>query len=372
MASAGPVRADVARRAARGYTAGMAPQPPRAATPPDPKPAPDVAPRFLDAAAVRAATPWPALIAAIAEAFRAPHVAPDRHIHEIAVPGEPEATALLMPAWIEGKVYGVKLANIMPGNGARGLPSVHAVYALFDGRSGAPLAIMDGGEITARRTAATSALVADRLARRDARTLLAVGAGRIARLAVEAHGAVRDYARVAIWAREPARAAAAAAALSATLGRPVEAAADLDAAVAEADVISAATLSEAPLIRGARLKPGCHLDLVGAFRPSMRECDAEAVRRARVFIDTLGGAQAEAGDLIRAEAEGAFRWADVAGDLVAIASGAAGRRGDAEITLFKSVGAAIEDLAAARLVRAADDATRRDAAPPGPARQGAP
>jgi ornithine cyclodeaminase/alanine dehydrogenase-like protein (mu-crystallin family) len=300
-----------------------------------------------DNLAIEAATPWPRLIEALKAAFASPHRAPDRHIHEIEVPGAPPATALLMPAWIEGEVYGVKLANIFPGNGALGLPAVSSMYVLFDGQTGQLKATMDGGALTLRRTAATSALASTYLSRPDSRRLLMVGTGRMAPMLIAAHRAVRPIETVFVWGRDRAR--------TATLARQVggEAVAELRSILGEADIVSAATLSRAPLIEGAYLNPGAHLDLVGAYAPSMRETDGEAIARSRVFIDTPGGARAEAGDLIQAIAEGQFDWDQVAGDLAGLVMGRdQGRQGAEEITLFKSVGAAIEDLAAARLVLA--------------------
>ena len=301
--------------------------------------------RSFDGAAVTAATPWPQLLQAIETAFASVHVAPDRHIHGITVPGGEDATALLMPAWIEGAVYGVKLANIFPSNGALGLPAVSAAYVLFDAKTGQFLAMIDGAVLTARRTAATSALASRMLSRPHSSTLLMLGAGRMARLLIEAHRTVRPIARVLVWARRPEQARALA---ESTGGEPI---ASIDDGIAVADIISAATLSKVPLVHGARLRPGTHLDLMGAFTPQMREVDGEAVERATVFIDTLGGAKAEAGDLIQAQAEGRFDWTDVAADLAALVTGShRGRTSNSEITLFKSVGAAIEDLAAAQLV----------------------
>ena len=301
----------------------------------------------FDADAVEAATPWTALIEAIALGFAAPHRAPDRHIHELAVPGAPDATALLMPAWIAGEVYGVKLANIFPGNGAAGLPAVHALYVVFDGRTGAPRATIDGGALTVRRTAATSALAARHLSRPDSRRLLMIGAGRLAPMLIAAHRTVRPITEVVVWARDRGKAARLAGAVGGSVAD------DLDAAVAATDIVSVATLSHEPLVRGAALRAGSHVDLVGAFSPRMRESDGDAISRSSVFIDTEGGARAEAGDLIQAAAESHFAWDDVRADLTALIEGRhPGRTTAEEITLFKSVGAAIEDLAAARLVLA--------------------
>lgn len=305
----------------------------------------------FDAAAVAAATPWPELIEALRTGFTAPHKAPDRHIHEIAVPDAPAATSLLMPAWIEGEIYGVKLANIFPGNGAQGLPSVNSLYVVFDGKTGQLQATMDGSAITGRRTAATSALASTYLSHPDSRRLLVLGAGRMAPLLVAAHAAVRPIAEVSIWARNLEQAERLAEKVGLDNDLAISAISNFDAVVSEADIISSATLSREPLIKGALLRRGTHLDLVGAYTPEMRETDGEAVARAEVFIDTPGGARAEAGDLIQAIAEGQFDWADVRADLGDLCAGRhPGRTDENAITLFKSVGAAIEDLVAARLV----------------------
>lgn len=306
---------------------------------------------YFDAETIAAATPWPALIAAVREAFGRPHVAPDRHIHTIEVPGEVSATALLMPAWIEGEVYGAKLANIFPSNNRRRQPAVNSVYVLFSARTGAPLAIMDGTELTGRRTAAASALMASYLARPDSRNLLIVGTGRLAPLLFEAHCAVRDISSAIIWGRNADTATALAARLSARSAIPVRAEANLETALEAADIVSTATISTSPLVRGRWVRPGTHLDLVGAFRPDMCEVDAEAVHRSEVYVDTLSGAKTEAGDLIQAHDQALFAWQDVKGDMAQLCSGSLRieRKSDS-VTLFKSVGAAIEDLAAAELV----------------------
>ena len=303
----------------------------------------------IDADSIVAATPWPALIDALEEGFASPHRAPGRHIHEIGVPGEAGATVLLMPAWIEGDLYGVKLANVFPSNGARGLPAVSSLYTVFSATTGQLLATLDGGSLTTRRTAAASALASRYLSRADSGTLLIVGAGRMAPMLAAAHCAVRPVSRIAVWARDRRRATE----LADSLG--AERADDLEAAIRAADIVSTATLAHPPLIRGAWLRSGQHIDAIGAFTPDRREIDAEAVARASVFVDTVGGAKAEAGDLIQAITEDRFSWANVRADLAALVTGKhPGRSDDEEITVFKSVGAAIEDLAAARLVLKAE------------------
>ncbi|HUH08146.1 MAG TPA: ornithine cyclodeaminase family protein, partial [Egibacteraceae bacterium] len=252
--------------------------------------------RHLDAAALAALLPPADLIEALRAGFRSGCTLPVRHHHTIPRSGEPDALLLLMPAWTDGGCLGVKISTVFPGNGARGLGAVQGSYVLSSAKTGVAMASMDGLELTLRRTAAASALAASYLAREDAARLLVVGTGNLAPHLARAHAAVRGVARVGVWGRDPAKAAAVAARLRSE-GFDACAEPDLEAAARAADVISCATLSEQPLIRGAWLRPGTHLDLVGAFTPRMRESDDEAVRRAEVFVDTREGAESEAGDL---------------------------------------------------------------------------
>jgi ornithine cyclodeaminase len=217
------------------------------------------------------------------------------------------------------------------------------------GSTGEPLAVIDGRALTLWRTAAASALASSYLARKDASRLLMVGAGALAPYLIEAHTSVRPIAEVLVWNHNPSRAQALAAQLS---GRAysVRAIADLDAGVQGADVISCATLSSTPLVKGAWLQAGAHLDLVGAFTPAMRESDDEAVRRATVYVDTRAGALLEAGDIVQPLAAGVIEPDGIAGDLFDLCRGDAARRTSAhQVTVFKSVGTALEDLAAAAL-----------------------
>jgi ornithine cyclodeaminase len=307
--------------------------------------------RILSADDLADVLTFPRLIEALRKAFRSDVVTPERHHHTIARPGAPAATLLLMPAWTDaaGGYVGVKIASVYPGNAARGLPSVMASYVLMDGDTGAPLALIDGGALTLWRTAAASVLAASYLARPDASRLVMVGAGALAPYLIAAHAGARPVAQVLIWNRNPGRAEKLAASLT---GRTyaVEAVADLEAAVRAADIVSCATLSSEPLVKGDWLQPGAHLDLVGAFTPAMRESDDAAVRRARVYVDTRAGALAEAGDIVQPLKSGVIAEADICGDLFDLCRGAVeGRRSAEEITLFKSVGTALEDLAAASL-----------------------
>jgi ornithine cyclodeaminase len=309
--------------------------------------------RVISAAEVEAALDFDSLVERLRQAFRRDIVVPLRHHHAVATPeGDPEgggATLLLMPAWQAGRHIGIKLVTVFPGNAARDLPTVMGAYLLLDGNTGSPLAMIDGPMLTAKRTAAASALAAGYLARPDCERLLMVGTGALAPQLILAHAAVRPICNVLIWGRSPDKAARLAKHLSRADFR-VEAAGDLEAAARGADIICCATLSPEPLIQGAWLRPGQHLDLVGGFRPDMRETDDTAIRRARVFVDTRAGACAEAGDIVQPLESGVLAPEDIAADLFELTRGArAGRRFYDQITLFKSVGTALEDLAAAQL-----------------------
>jgi ornithine cyclodeaminase len=307
--------------------------------------------RHFDAAAIRTRLPWPRMLAALDAALQADVAAPLRTNHAIDVPGMPAASLLLMPAWRVGHRIGVKLVTVFPGNRDRGLRAVAAVYALFDAQDGRVLALFDGEELTARRTAGASAYAAARLARAGARHLVMVGAGRAARGLVEAHCHVRPIDRVSLWSRTAVHADAAAAEM-AHAGLPVRACRDLEAAVRAADIVSCATLATAPVVRGAWLAPGSHLDLVGAFKAHMRETDDAAMQRADlIVVDDRTAALAEGGDVVQALQSGAIREAKIAAELRDFARGVhPGRTHDEQVTVFKSVGFALEDLAAAEAV----------------------
>ncbi len=282
------------------------------------------------------------LIEALRRAFTEEIVSPQRTAHQMTE----DKSLLIMPAWRTGGRYGVKLTQV---DAAR-RPSVAALYALFDGASGQPIALFDGAMLTSRRTAATSALAADYLARADAETFLMVGTGALASHLIEAHAAVRSLRRVLVWGRNPENADRVVADAVGAVDevRVVE---DLAGAVGAADIISCATGARTPVLYGSSLKPGAHVDLVGAFRPEMAEADADVFARGVVFVDTHAGAFEEAGDLIQAIAAGALAREDVKGDLAALCGAAVrGRSSAEEITVFKSVGVASEDLACAELV----------------------
>jgi ornithine cyclodeaminase/alanine dehydrogenase-like protein (mu-crystallin family) len=307
----------------------------------------------LDAAALQQRLPWPALVRALRVMLVAGCEAPPRHTHTIgsaAVTGDPQAgTVLLMPAWQPGHHLGIKTVAVFPGNADLGLPSVHASYALLDANTGLLLAHMDGSELTARRTAATSALAASFLAREDARRLLLVGAGRVASLMAPALRCVRPgIHEVAVFSRRLSSAQALAARLR-EQGLDAHATDDLPTAARQADIVSCATLATQAWIHGDWLAAGCHLDLVGAFTPQMREADGACLARGRVYVDSEE-ALGKAGDVIQAVAEGHFNSSQLQGTLQALCRGQAlGRQTPTEITVFKSVGNALQDLAAAGL-----------------------
>ena len=305
----------------------------------------------FDAEAVAARLDYASLVDAIDAAFRGDITIPPRHHHTVPVAGGRDATLLLMPAWSDRHI-GLKTVVVAPENAGRGLPAVQAGYQLMDRATGQLLALIDGPELTARRTAAASALASRYLSRADARHLAMIGTGVLAPHLVAAHASQRPIETVTVWGRDPAKAERLAAGLAGE-GLAAKAEPDIAAAIQGADIVSCATLATTPLIDGEWLRPGQHLDLVGAFTPAMREADDRALMRARIFDDTPD-ALASAGEICDPMARGVITAADIRGTLFDLAAGRVVRaRPDAEtITLFKSAGTALEDMAAAELVYA--------------------
>jgi ornithine cyclodeaminase/alanine dehydrogenase-like protein (mu-crystallin family) len=311
--------------------------------------------RVILADDIDTALSYPELIDALETAFRADIEVPPRQHHTIKQEGS-DATLLVMPAWDGGaaatgeRYLGCKLVSVFPDNATRGEPSVSGAYLLMSGTNGQPLAVMAARRLTAWRTAAASALAARYLAREDASSLLMVGAGTLAPFLVRAHRAVRPITRVVLWNRTRSRAIATAFALANAAGIETEVADDLEAAVRDADIVSCATLASEPLIKGAWLKKGTHVDLVGGFTPKMREADDAAIKKARLFVDTRTALK-EAGDLVQPIRRKVITSTRIQGDLGELCRGTVkGRKKADEITLFKSVGTAVEDLAAAAMV----------------------
>jgi len=297
------------------------------------------------------------LISVLRDAFTSNVYAPERHVHHIERANEADGSLLLMPAWYDmassasSQSYaGLKTVFVLPDNAKRNAPTVQASYLLFNGENGETLAMLDGNELTLRRTACASGLACDYLARQDASDLLIVGAGALAPHLIQAHMAVRPIKTISIYNRHEAKAVSLAKNLQ-HQGLNAHAITNIKTATKKVDIVSCATTSTKPIILGEWLQPGVHIDLVGAFKPTMRETDGDAIARSDVFVDTRDGAKSEAGDLLQAAQEGHFSQADIKADLFDLAGGQhKGREADNQITLFKSCGTALEDLAAAAFI----------------------
>ena len=287
--------------------------------------------------------PWAELVDALA----AGHLLPPAEVRRtVYSPAGASEVYLGLPAWQPGEAIGVKLVTVFPDNPAHGRPSVQAVYVLFDGTTGTPLATMDGTALTYRKTAADSALGSRFLSRPDSTTLLMVGAGGLARHLVAAHRAVRpSIERVLVWNRSPERAAE----VAADVGGHV--APDLDVALGAADIVTTATMARDPLIRGELLRPGTHLDLVGAYLPDHREIDDVGVRRATIWVDSRHAAVEESGDLVIPLTTGVITGADIVGDLFDLCQQRVpARTSPDQITLFENGGGGHLDLMVGRFV----------------------
>ncbi|CAH1656564.1 Ornithine cyclodeaminase [Hyphomicrobiales bacterium] len=306
--------------------------------------------RLFDLAEIDAALSYPALIDVLDEAFRSEVVAPKRGQYAIERPDEENAILLTMPAWsgpnVDKPYIGTKIVSVFFGNGKRNLPGVMGAYLLMDGATGKPLAVMDGNRLTTWRTAAASALASRYMSNPEASHMLMVGAGALAPFIIKAHRSVRPLTEIAIWARRPEAAEATVAELAKD-GIAARATTDLEGEARTADIISCATNASEPLIHGHWLKREAHLDLIGGFTMQMREADADALHRARVVVDSSKAID-EGGDVAVAIAEGSYSADKIAGTLADLCHGRiAGRVEGGGITLFKSVGVALEDLAAA-------------------------
>jgi ornithine cyclodeaminase len=293
-----------------------------------------------------------ALIDALARAFADHAAGRSRVPPRTTVPVTDDGVLLLMPAVApadDGLALGTKLVTFYAGNAARGAPTIQATYVLMDGATGGALALLDATFLTGLRTGATSALAARHLARRDATRVLCFGAGVQAGFQLRCLAAALSIERVEVVGRDRERARAFAQTWTARLRVPVSVVSDRDAAIARADLITCASTATTPLFDGARLSPGTHVDGVGSFQPGVRELDAETIRRARVIVDQPG-AITSAGDLAMPIADGVIARSHIAGTLAEVVAGTvAGRTRADEITVFKSVGFALEDLVAARL-----------------------
>jgi ornithine cyclodeaminase/alanine dehydrogenase-like protein (mu-crystallin family) len=304
-------------------------------------------PRFISADDIRRVLSFPALIAALEAAHRRPKMELQNGLL-----GTERQQYFVRHAVDNGRYMASKLITSFPDNRRSGsLPAVQALCVLFDGQNGQPLAILDGTELTYWRTAADSALGAKILSSPNAATLLVVGAGAMAAYLIRAHCTVRpSIRRILIWNRTRERAATL---IDQLLDEGIEAelVENLTAATQTADLISTCTRSNEPLIFGANLNPGVHLDLVGGYTPNTREADDEAARRSRVFVDCRESAFDGVGDISQPIANGSIRGSDVVGDLYdLIATRVTGRRSDSDITFFKNAGGGHLDLMTAELI----------------------
>ena len=276
-------------------------------------------------------------------------VQPVRHTLRIEPAGGYYAT---MPAYLRderGGALGMKSVTFFPGNAGGPHPTHLATVLLLDPATGGLQAVLDGRLVTEMRTAAVTAVSVDLLARKNARHLAILGSGVQARSHLQAVSVVRDLASVRVWSRTAAHAARFAREMAGTVGCPIEASSTVRDAMRGADVVVAVTAAREPIVEAAWLEPGMHLCAVGSSAPDMRELDAASVARCRVFVDSRASAETEAGDLIMARAEGHIGADHVVAELGEVAGGAPGRRAAAEITLFKSLGLAVEDVVTARL-----------------------
>ena len=304
---------------------------------------------YLDAACVHQALDFPRLIARLRCAFLSGVTAPVRHVHALS-DDQPANRLLLMPAWQAQQSLGVKIVTVFPRNPSRGAATVGACYVLLDPHTGHPLAVLDGEALTLRRTGAVSALATQALARQEARVLTLIGTGQLAPYMAMAHCAVRPIEQIYVWGRNLQRAEALVRQLQ-RAGFNAQVESQLTQAIARADIISCATTSDTPLVHARDVRPGTHIDLVGGFTPTMREADDALMSTASVFVDTYAGTLKEAGDLVQPIARGTMTRNDLRAELVELLRGDhAGRQAANEITLFKSVGTALVDLAAAQWV----------------------
>ncbi|GGG55269.1 ornithine cyclodeaminase family protein [Bizionia arctica] len=275
-------------------------------------------------------------------------IVPLRHHHDFPNPEvSADSTLLLMPAWNPSKIAGVKIVTVSPENSQFGLPSIQGTYIYFDALKGTVKAIMEAKSLTVKRTAAASALASSYLSRKDSKSMLMIGTGALSINLIKAHASVRPIENVFIWGRNFKKAEAIAKELKNEKFNvyPIK---TIEEKISEVDIVSCATLSKTPLVLGAYLKSGQHLDLVGAYKPDMREADDDTIKKASIFIDTFQGGLKESGDIVIPLKNGTLQEKDIKADLFQLCSNQkSGRQNKDEITFFKSVGHSLEDLTAA-------------------------
>ena len=288
-------------------------------------------------------TDFPLLIEGLKKAFSDPAFQiPLRTHHNLS----DSDTMLLMPAWKKDTAIGVKLVNVFPGNTKKGLTSINGLYIHFNGQTGKPECLIDAKGLTNKRTAATSALASSFLSRPDASSMLLLGTGALAADMIRAHASIRKLKTIYAWGRNLQKAEVLASHLKKE-GYPVIAVEDKDTIIPQVDIISTATMSSQPIIDGTLVRSGSHIDLVGSYKPDMREADDYLMEHSKLFVDTIEGATKESGDLVIPLKNGIIDLSDIKGELVTLCNGSVkGRSNSSEITVFKSVGYALEDLVA--------------------------
>ena len=307
--------------------------------------------QFFDQAAVAQALPYPALMDALAAGLQQAIESPARSVY---TPNGDSSAVLIMPAWKAQQMMGVKLVSIWPGNSAKGQSAVSAVYVLISCEDGNPVAVLDGTELTLRRTAAAAALAARMLARKNSQTLAILGTGSLSAPMAVAHASVMDFKTILVWGRDFKKAQAVVDSL-ALQGITAQASSDLQATLAQADVVSAASTATEPFIRNDWVQPGTHLGLIGAFTPAMAEAEPALMARAQVFADSREAILQKGGEVLQAIQKGLISASDIQAELAELTADPqrAWRQSEDAITVFKSVGFASLDLIAAEMVFAA-------------------
>jgi ornithine cyclodeaminase/alanine dehydrogenase-like protein (mu-crystallin family) len=303
---------------------------------------------YFDSSAVKNALPYPQLIEALTQGLQLPIEVPPRSYF---APNADASCVLIMPAWKAQEVFGVKLVSVWPSNKAIGSPTVSAVYVLLSCENGMPLAVIDGTELTLRRTAAAAALAAKILARKNSQTLAILGTGALCVPMVQAHASVHPFKNILIWGRQKTKALEAVAELT-TLGIESNYSEDLKETLNQADVVAAATTATEPFILSKWLKPGTHLGLIGAFTPQMAEAEPALMNKVQVYADNRAAVLEKGGEIYQAIQQGILLPEGIEGELAELASdpSKSWRKNDQSITVFKSVGFASLDLIAAELV----------------------
>ncbi|MBE7653187.1 ornithine cyclodeaminase family protein [Tenacibaculum finnmarkense] len=306
-------------------------------------------------------TNFSALITELKAAFSSQEtLVPMRHHHDFANPAvNADSTLLLMPAWNPSKNAGVKIVTVSPENSQFDLPSINGTYIYLDAVKGTIKAILEAKNLTVKRTASASALASSFLSKENSSSLLMIGTGALSVNLIKAHASVRPIKNVFIWGRNFSKAQAICEELQ-NENFTITAVQTIEEKISEVDIISCATLSKTPLVLGKYLKAGQHVDLVGAYKKDMREADDQVIKKGSVYIDTFQGGLKESGDIFIPLQTGILKEEDIKADLFQLCSsqeisegisegivGKKGRENEDEITVFKSVGHALEDLTAA-------------------------